>query len=107
LAKLRDEGSKELSTNRKGIVFFDPFDKAVTDLDLLVEISTIPRLCPDPRMRPHSVVTALLLGAALADSVVDDDRWARSLVTAAGLGLVHVGIFVWSRMWDGACCRRV
>ena len=50
-------------------------------------------------MRPRSVVTALLLGAALADSVVDDDRWARSLVTSAGLGLVHVGIFVWSGMY--------
>ena len=30
------------------------------------------------------------------DSVVDDDELARSLVNVAGLGLVHVGIFVWS-----------
>jgi hypothetical protein len=103
MAKFWDEGSKELPANRKGIAFFSLSIKQL--LTGFVEISTIPRLCPDPKTRPRSVVTALLLGAALADSVVDDDRWARSLVTAAGLGLVHVGIFVWSRMWDGACCR--
>jgi hypothetical protein len=52
---------------------------------LIAKVSTIPRLCPDP-------VVALLLGAALADSVVD--RWVASAV----LGVVHVGVCV-------CCCR--
>ena len=52
-------------------------------------------------MRPRSVVSALLVGAALAESVVEDERW----VTSAGLGLVHVGIFVWSGMSDRLCCH--
>ena len=52
-------------------------------------------------MRPRPVVTAFLVSAALADSVLEDDRWA----TSAGLALVHVGIFVWSRMCDWPCCR--
>ena len=54
-------------------------------------------------MQPRSVVTAFLVGAALADSVLEDDRLG--LVRSAGLGLVHVGIFVWSGMYDWPCCR--
>ena len=46
---------------------------------------------------PRSGVTAFLVGAALADSVLEDDR------VSAVLGLVHVGVFVWSGMWP--CCR--
>ena len=51
-------------------------------------------------MRPRTVVSALLVGAAVVDSVLDDDRWEES----AGLLLLHVGIFVWSGMWDWPCC---
>jgi hypothetical protein len=35
MAKLWDEGFKELPTNRKGIALFSPVDKVVTDLGLL------------------------------------------------------------------------
>ena len=65
-----------------------------------MKISSIPRLCPDARMRPRTVVSALLVGAAVVDSVLDEDRWEES----AGLLLFHVGIFVWSGMWDWPCC---
>lgn len=51
-------------------------------------------------MRPRTVVSALLVGAAVVDSVLDEDRWEES----AGLLLFHVGIFVWSGMWDWPCC---
>ena len=66
-----------------------------------MKISSIPRLCPEPQMRPRSFVTAFLVGAALVDSVLDDDRWERS----AGLALMHVGVFIWNGMWDWPCCH--
>ena len=44
-------------------------------------------------MQPRSFVTAFLVGAALVDSVLDDDRWERS----AGLALMHVDLCL---EWD-------
>lgn len=69
-----------------------------------MKISTIPQLCPDAGMRPRTVVTAFLVGAALADSVVEDDM---SFMRSAVLGLMHVGIFVWGRTSHWPCCCRV
>ena len=71
-----------------------------------MKISTIPLLCPDPGMQPRSAVAAFLLGAALADNVLDHDRWERSLLTSTGLALIHVGILR-SGIWQWPCCRRV
>ena len=72
MAKLWDEGSKELPTNRRGIALFYLLIKRL-----------LTGLVRYPRFRDSSIQTQRCGG------VVDDDRWVRSLVTAAGLGLVQ------------------
>lgn len=50
----------------------------------------------------RSVITGFLFGAALTDSVLDHDRWERSLMTSAGLALIHfvtLGV-VSNGVWD-------
>jgi hypothetical protein len=69
MAKLWDEGFKELPTNRKGIALFSPVDKAVTELGLL----RYPRFRDSVQTQRCSRVLWLLL-CCLADSVVDDGR---------------------------------
>ncbi|KAF8157058.1 kinase-like domain-containing protein [Crassisporium funariophilum] len=63
---------------------------------LIAKVMTIPRLCPDPMTRPRPMVAAIMLGAAVADTVLDHDgSWERGVVVSLGLALVHVGILRW------------
>ena len=41
---------------------------------LVVKVLTIPRVCLNPATRPRPVVAALLLGAAIVDTVIDHDE---------------------------------
>ena len=67
---------------------------------------SIPHICPpDPigEMRPRVGVIALLLRAAVVDTVVEHDPWERGVVISFGLDLVHVCVVV---LGKGArwCC---
>ena len=57
------------------------------------QVLSIPHICPsDPigEMRPRVGVVALLLGAAVADMVVEYDPWDRGVAISLGLALAHV-----------------
>ncbi|KDR72649.1 hypothetical protein GALMADRAFT_142947 [Galerina marginata CBS 339.88] len=95
---------------------------------LVVKILTIPRLCPNSMTRPRPVIVALLLAAAVADTVIDHDAeppetmlmrqdsrgrgktmgWRmRGVWVTLGLGLLHVGVLGLSALrggWETACC---
>ena len=58
-----------------------------------MQVLSIPYICPsDPvgEMRPRVGVVALLLGAAVADTVVEYDPWDRGVAISLGLALAHV-----------------
>lgn len=82
---------------------------------LVVKVLTISRVCVDPATRPRPVVVALLLVAAVSDTVIDHEDegaerqlatgyWMRGVWVTVGLALLHVGILglsAWSE-WGGA-----
>jgi hypothetical protein len=71
-----------------------------------MQVLSIPYICPpDPvgDMRPRVGVVALLLGAAVADTVVEYDPWDQGVAISLGLALAHVCVIV---LGKGArwCC---
>jgi hypothetical protein len=99
--------------------------RIVRSLLLVVKVLTIPRVCLNPSTRPRPVVAALLLGAAVLDTVIDHDdvgvgregseerrnerRWmswgGRRLGGAwitVGLALFHASVLGLSTLLDGA-----
>ena len=65
---------------------------------LIIKVWTIPRICPDPLTRLRAFVAAVLLAAALADTVIDYD--ARSPQKRGQNGQRRQGITVRSRgLW--------
>jgi hypothetical protein len=92
---------------------------------LVVKVLTIPRVCLDPTMRPRPVVAALLLGAAVVDTVINHDemragcerseerrnqrRWWRnwgerrlgSVWITVGLAVFHASVLGVSTLLDG------
>uniref|UniRef100_A0A8H7XRT1 non-specific serine/threonine protein kinase n=1 Tax=Psilocybe cubensis TaxID=181762 RepID=A0A8H7XRT1_PSICU len=93
---------------------------------LVVKVLTISRVCLNPATRPRPVVVALLLVAAVSDTVIDheDEGTERQLRTGSrvrgvwvtvGLALLHFGILglsAWSEWggvdhfyaWKRICC---
>ena len=71
-----------------------PFVDHITYAVLIrCQVLSIPHICPpDPvgEMRPRVAVVALLLGAAVADTVVEYDPWDRGVAISLGLALAHV-----------------
>ena len=71
-----------------------PFVNHVTYVLLIrCQVLSIPHICPpDPvgEMRPRVGVVALLLGAAVVDTVVEYDPWDRGVAISLRLALAHV-----------------
>ena len=84
-----------------------PFVDHITYAVLIrCQVLSIPYKCPpDPvgEMRPRVGVVALLLGAAVVDTVVEYDPWDRGVAISLGLALAHVSVVV---LGKGArwCC---
>ena len=49
--------------------------KLVRSALLVTKVLTIGQVCPDPRTRPRSLVSAFLLALAICDTVLDHDDW--------------------------------
>ncbi|EDR06625.1 uncharacterized protein LACBIDRAFT_299595 [Laccaria bicolor S238N-H82] len=87
---------------RRGKVYL----RVVRSVVLVAKVLSIPHICssyPVGEMRPRMGVVALLLGAAVADTVVEYEPWHRGVAISLGLALAHVCVVV---LGKGArwCC---
>jgi hypothetical protein len=79
--------------------------KLVRSLVLVSKVLSLPRLCPSIDAYPRPEVLALLLGAAVADTVLEDDPWDRGLLVSLGLAVLHVGVLRYAGGTSVGCSR--
>ena len=80
--------------------------KLVRSLVLVSKVLSLPRLCPSIDAYPRPEVLALLLGAAVADTVLEEDPWGRRMLVSLGLAALHVGVLRYTGGTAVACCAR-
>ncbi|KAJ2929458.1 hypothetical protein H1R20_g7635, partial [Candolleomyces eurysporus] len=66
--------------------------KLVRSLVLVSKVLSLPRLCPSLDAYPRPEVLALLVGAAVADTVIEEEPWDRGVLVSLGLAALHVGV---------------
>ncbi|KAF6756309.1 other/IKS protein kinase [Ephemerocybe angulata] len=79
--------------------------KAVRSLVLVSKVLSAPRLCPNVEEYPRPVALAVLLGAAIADTVIEVEPWHRGLLFSLGLAAFHFNVLRYG-MGSSLCCSR-